>query len=357
MRFILVFFVSFISFGASWAGAEPVTTLGLSACLTGPGAAWGSDVKNVLKFANQKLAGGRYKFIVEDDKCDPKTAATIAEKFSVIDKLKYVFTVCAAATFAEAPRYAQNGVLVMAPLVTPSRISGIGIFRTGLSDAMAAQRLAEYAFQRYKQVAILTEQNEYSVGFLKDFVKSAVELGVKTDNEDFELTSQDVRAQLLRLKAKAPQALFINTNSERPFATILKQVKQLQMKLPILAAYMPGSTTLLELAGDLANGIVFVDFPSSEDLLSPEGQKLYTEYLQEYGPLQSWTYSFPATFESFRAVHMAISSGQPPKEYLEQTVFNGIIGSYRFNKLGDLVGPRHVLRVIRNGQSTPLAEN
>ena len=55
-------------------------TLAVSAPLSGGGSAWGNDVKNVLLFANEKLAGGRYHFVFEDDRCDPKIALSVQRR-------------------------------------------------------------------------------------------------------------------------------------------------------------------------------------------------------------------------------------------------------------------------------------
>ena len=123
------------------------------------------------------------------------------------------------------------------------------------------------------------------------------------------------------------------------------------MTAPVYGAYLPGSSTFLELAGTLAEGIIFIDFTPAEDLLDEEGRSLYGEYLKRYGPLKSWSFAFPAAFEGFRAVTQAIGSGKPPQTYLRSAKFQGIFGAYSFDKNGDLRGLKHSMRVVRGGRS------
>lgn len=348
ITYILMLFLACTAAGTLL--AEP-RRLGLSAPLSGGGAGWGNDVKNVLLFANEKLAAGKYSFVFEDDRCDPKTALSVARKFASIDRLKEVFVVCGQAVIAAAKAYRGAGITVMAPLATPSRISELGVFRTSLNDALAARKLAEHIIKTHKSVSVLTEENDYPVSFLNDFLASAEVLGLVVSNENYLAEQTDFRPQLLRLKAGKASALFLNTQTEEALALILRQLKEIEYAPRLFGAYLPGSSNFLKIGATLAEGLSFVDFPGASEMLTSDGQKLFQEFTARFGPLQGWSYAFPATFEAFRAVHLGIASGKPLAEHLKSTTFDGIIGSYTFSTHGDIVGPKHVLRIIRNGKS------
>ena len=328
--------------------------LGLSAPLSGGGSGWGNDVKNVLTFANEKLTGGRYSFVFEDDRCDPRTSLTAARKLSSVDHIKEVFIVCGQATLAAAPAYRDSGVTVMAPLATPSRISELGVFRTALSDAAAAEKLARCIRARHSSVSVLTEDNDYSVSFLRDFVRSSGEIKLTVSNENYLPGQYDFRLPLLRLKTKGAAALFLNVQTEEALAALVRQLREIDYAPALYGAYLPGSAGFLQLAGAMAEGLVFVDFPGASELLTHEGKRLYEEYLARFGPLQGWSFAFPAAFEAFRAIHLAIESGEPTGQYLHHASFDGVFGAYRFDGRGDIVGPKHVVRVIRRGRAEPL---
>lgn len=119
--------------------------------------------------------------------------------------------------------------------------------------------------------------------------------------------------------------------------------------------YLPGSEGFLTRAGQLAEGLVFVDFPGAEDVLNEEGRKLYAEFTGRFGSLKSWSFAFPSTFEAFRAIHQAIQSGEPVKEYLHKAQFQGIFGPFSFDQNGDVRGISPVLRVIRNSKAASIS--
>ncbi|RIL10127.1 MAG: hypothetical protein DCC75_05020 [Proteobacteria bacterium] len=340
--------------GLTLAATAQPAKLGFSGPLSGGGAGWGNDVRNVLVFANEKLAGSRYELVFEDDRCNIKTSLLIAQKLSEIDGIKGVFTVCGQATIASAPHYRRKGIPVMATLATPSRIAKLGIFRSSLNDAWAGMKLARHIAARHKEVYVLTEEDEYAIGFLDDFRKAAQGLNLSVTNESYLAEQQDFRPQLLRFRSKGASALFLNTQTEEKLASLVRQLKELGMSPDLFGAYLPGSANFLKIAGQLAEGLVFVDFPAAEELLTPEGRTLFAEYRGRFGELQGWSYAFPAVFEAFRAMHQALCSGGAVEEYLRKTKFQGIIGQYSFDSNGDIIGPQHVLRVIKNGRSAAL---
>ncbi len=88
--------------------------VGVTLPLSGNSALWGTDIKNGLLFANEDLAQGRYELIIEDDRCDAKTAVTIAHKFIEIEKVKWVLGFgCSGTLLSTAKLYEQAHVVVI----------------------------------------------------------------------------------------------------------------------------------------------------------------------------------------------------------------------------------------------------
>jgi branched-chain amino acid transport system substrate-binding protein len=201
--------------------------LGLSAPLSGGGAAWGEDVRNILIFANAKIAGGKYRLIFEDDHCDSKHALTAAHKFAAVDHVAGAFIVCGQSTLATAEVYKKNKIPLIATLATPSRISTLGILRTSLNDALAAKLLARQVAGSFREVFVLTEENDYSVSFAADFNSAAKEIGIGTSGENYLSEQQDFKPLLLRLKGKKVAAVFLNTQTEETLVNILRQLREI----------------------------------------------------------------------------------------------------------------------------------
>jgi ABC-type branched-subunit amino acid transport system substrate-binding protein len=186
---------------------------------------------------------------------------------------------------ARAKGYNEAGIPLMASLATPSRISQLGVFRTSLSDALAAEKLAQYIAARHRAVAVFTEENDYSVSFAADFMRSSQKLGLSVQNENYLPDQKDFSLQLLRLKNEKAEAIFLNIQTEEALALFVKQLRALQFSPRLYGAYLPGSAHFLEIAAPLAQGLVLLDFPGAEDMLTPEGQKLYAEFVARFGKI------------------------------------------------------------------------
>ncbi len=332
-------------------GAEPVP-LGVSAPLSGESAAWGTDLKNILQFAADKIAAGKYRFILEDDRCDNALAVTAAHKLANIDKVPAVFGLCTTTVIASAPVYERAGILLMAPMTTAAAISRAGdnVFRMALSDAEAAGLLAEFLNQRQKRLGVLTEDNTYSRGFIEEFQKSASGL-LDVVNIDYSPSDTDFKSLLMQLKTRKIDSLFINSNSERLFSIIFKQAQDLRFALPIYGAFLPGTVHFRKLVPPSPLSIVFVDYPAIEDLLNEEGRRLFQEYISRYGHPRSADYAFPAVFESLRVIDAALTSKERLSSYIYSHSFSGIFGSYSFDENGDMKsGWRHSLKELRHGK-------
>jgi branched-chain amino acid transport system substrate-binding protein len=114
------------------------------------------------------------------------------------------------------------------------------------------------------RVAILYIKNDYSQGLSMDF-KSQFEadggtiVGMETGLQG----DKDFKTQLTKIKALNPEALFI-PNYVAEIAQILEQAKQLGLNTKMLSADGFSNPEILELAGDLANGVIFSG-PEKED--------------------------------------------------------------------------------------------
>lgn len=325
----------------------------MSLPLSGNGAGWGTDVRNILTFANEKLGDGTVRLIFEDDRCEPKGAVTAAKKLTAIDKVKQVYVMCGQAVLAAAPIYQRAGVTVIT-MGTPSRLSQLGVFRMSLSDAVGATLLAHAIKERHTAITVLTEEADYATELWRDLEIAASSIGLQAHNQLFQPQQYDFRSLLLRIRQSQRKALFLNTQSEQSLTVLLKQLRELGMTPELFGAYMPGSSSFLAQAGSLADGIIFLDFPGARELLSEDGQRMYGEYQARFGPINGWSFTFPGVFEAFRLVRDGSKAGESLADYLRSGVFRGIFGTYSFDIHGNLNGPKHVLRIVRNGRSEVL---
>lgn len=337
---------------SSPAFADDKIKIGLSTALTGDGSSWGVDLKNALLFANKELGNAKYEIIIQDDRCSGKDAVAVAHKFISADKIKYVFGNCSTTVKSALPIYNSANVLVFAPIATSPELSrGFdNIFRSAPSDGGNAALLFKHMKQHFKRVGVLTEEDDYAQDLTKAFLKNNSDRELDVYSESYLKENSDLRPVLLKFKQRNIEALFLNSSSERLFATILRQIKQLDLGWQIYASYFPASPTLLDIiTRDEAEGIIFTDYPSLDDVLTTDGKKLVDKFQSQYGKMNTWDITLITTIEAFRALDQAISSGKDVKHYLHSHEFHGIFGGYSFDKNGDIVGFNHKLKQIRNG--------
>lgn len=350
VRFYLMALV-ILAMASTALGADKIK-IGLSTALTGDGATWGTDVKNALIFANKELTNDKYQIVIEDDRCTGKDAVAVAHKLINVDRVNYVFGNCSATVKSALPIYSSANVLVFAPIATSPNLSAgfSNLFRSAPSDESNARILYEYIKAHHTRIGVLTEEADYAQDLTKAFSKNNSDGQTTIFSESYLTENADLRSVLFKLKEKKIDALFLNSNSERTLAAILKQIKQLKCDWQIYASYFPASPSFRKLVTDSeADGIIFTDFPSFDDVLTPDGRKLVDKYQSQYGKMNSWDITLITTIEALRALDQAISSGIDVQKYLHSHDFVGVFGNYSFDKNGDIVGLRHELKQIKNG--------
>lgn len=356
IRSILVFCCMNLLFG-SLAGAEhrPIK-LGVIAPLSGEVATWGNDVKNVISYVLNQQNVKDVTVIFEDDLCLGKNAVTAAHKLIEIDKIDYAMVICTESTLAVAPIFERAKIIVISPAAGGAAVSDSGdyIFRTWPSSAATGKLLANYVSSRHRTIGMLSEDRGYPQELASSFMGALPNGKIEAISEMFQSDETDFRSILNRFQAQKVGGLFINTNAERAFAAILTQIHQLKWNVPIYGVYMPGNSSFLQLAGELANGIVFVAAPSAESSFTPEGKNLYSGFVSKFGELRSSTFVFGATVEALQRVLSLRASKEDARRQLYNGHFNGVFGEYSFDRNGDIVGIEHQIRVIKDGKSAQL---
>lgn len=333
---------------------EPIP-VGLSVPLTGPAATYGSDVERVIRFADEKLGAGRFRFIVEDDHCDPKTAVTIAQKFIAIDKVRFVIGIpCSGTVLASAPLYEKAKVVVISALAGAPNVRKAGeyIFSTRPNDDSGIELLARHISKKQKALAVLVEQTDWAVSVGAQLVKNGEENGLFVLREEFPGADPELKPLLLRFKAANLNAVCIIAQTETSLAIAVKQIKESGWNPKIYSLLFPASATFLKLAGTNAEGIEFAVLPTPEEL-SPTALSQYREFIEKKGPLSGIPYIFWTAYEAFNSLQQAARSPDV-KGALESNTFNGIIGAYRFDHDGIIIGPDFVISEIRNGKPAVL---
>ena len=330
--------------------------IGISTALTGDAASFGIDIKNAILFMNEKIGAGRYELVLEDERCDNSSALSVAKKLINVDRVKYVLGFpCNSSLLATAKIYDQAGAVVITSAATSGDRLNIGqsIFRLFPSDVDAANLLYLYLSKLHKRVAILSEQNEFPLLMERAFLaKNKANKDLLAINlAEFTHGETDLRTVILKMVATRAEAIFVNANTDSSFISVIKQIRALNYNGAIYGAYMPSSALVLKELGRAANGIIFVNMPSTQELLTKKGAQLYQEFIERFGEPQSGFAVVPTSFEALRVLDLAIRSEADPVQFLKETKFtSGYIPNYYFDSNGAVQGVDFQIQKIVDGK-------
>jgi len=275
-----------LSVACSCAYAETPAPLkaGVILPLTGDGSFWGMHARNSMLLAQGDInaAGGvrgrRLELIIEDGRCDAKTAVSAYHKLVEIDRVTVVLgEICSSATLAVAELAQRNKIVLITPCSESPDISRAGdfIFRTWTPNNAQARVMARYVRENlaFSRAAVLAVNNGFGKpladAFREEFGKAG---GTTAAFETYDQGASDFRAQLLRIRQAHPQVLFLVSYQPDGLAA-LRQIAALRLTPRIATtSAMNSPAEVFKPLGPLAEGLILADLP---DLTTAEFRSRY----------------------------------------------------------------------------------
>lgn len=204
--------------------------------------------------------GQPVSYISEDDQTDPNAGATAMTKLTEADRVAGVIgSFASSVSSAAVPIAARNKVMLISPGSTSpvfterAQKGEFGGFwaRTAPPDTYQAQALAKLASEKgFKRVSTVVINNDYGVGFEKEFVKAFKQLGGTVVNES-KPTRYDPKASTFDSEANA----VFSGKPEAVAAVLYAETGSLFLKSAYEQGLSQGVTVLL------TDGVYSDDFP------------------------------------------------------------------------------------------------
>jgi branched-chain amino acid transport system substrate-binding protein len=354
---VLLIAINFMVFSPNGATiVDEEIRIGVVLPLSGGAASYGEGWKKGVELAIDKLeeeyGTNKIKVIYEDSQLSATKTATVTQKLINLDKVDAIIIGSSSETLAAAPIAEANKVLLMAA-GSSAAITDAGdfVFRTYPSDSYQGNDLADLISKKgHKRVAILNVQNDYGEGLVKIFKNKFNEnKGTVAVSEKFGVEAPDYKAQLTKIKAESLDAILIVGHNNH-YISILKQMKELNVNLPIFASETFQEQSILDEAGELAEGVVFTTFtePSTNDL------KIFmAKHESKYG-----AGAFPfATFfyDNTMLTAKALINNKGDVVKAQQWLYNlkgfrGVTGTTSFDENGDVFGKSYTVMKVKNGK-------
>ena len=327
--------------------------VGLVLPLSGHLAEIGERVKSGVDLALGELKGIRY--IIADDKSTAEGAVAAFEelihKHGVSVVLGPVTSSSAGAAFVIAQ---DNEVVAISPTAGARGLGAIGdfVFRIKLATDIVIPRGVEMTKRElgYQKVATLYDETDLfstdrDAALQEAFIDNTVEV---LDTQTFTTGTTDWTAQLTRIKALNPDALFVSALPPEKTA-ILIQARELGIDVPILISAL--TEIEVEAAGAAAEGaLTFTGYLSTDN--TPGNQAFVEKYKSTYGTMPS-----AHAAVSYACVHIfaealnnaAATDAHSIRDALANiSELDTIMGKFSFNADGDGVYKLNVL-IVKNG--------
>lgn len=350
---VLVVLLAFALLAPAGFAQAPVK-IGVIQPLSGPVAASGNYVRMGAEIARDWInarggVGGRkVELVIEDNKSDPKEAASAAEKLIVRDKVPAIMGAWGSSmTLAAMPKLEEYGVPMVVETSSAASVTKRGnpwIFRISPPSEMEALGLERYVdklgVKRADFLAVNTDWGRGAVGAFGDMLKKK---GATVGAAEFmDQAATDMNAQITKIKATGGDTLFLTTAVEQ-ITLVMKQAQEQRLGRKVVTTGGSSSPTqLIKQAGAAAEGSYHIVFfmPWFPEAM-PDG-KLAKAFVDEW---QKRGHPFEGLTEGFRghdgivtiAEAVKVAGKDEPKairDALWKVSLMGVNGPIKFDKDG-----------------------
>ncbi len=170
------------------------------------------------------------------------------------------------------------------------------VFKTPHTDRMAAAKIFEDMKKRgIKKVALITGNGGFDKSGRAQCLALAPKYGIEiVADEQYSNSDTDMTAQLTKIRATDAQAI-LNFGFGKAPAIVMKNIKQLGIKLPVYQSHGVASKKFLELAGEAAEGVrlpaaalLVADILPDSDPQKKVLMDYKSKYEAKYGPVSTF---------------------------------------------------------------------
>jgi len=328
--------------------------IGVIEPLSGPVAASGNYVRMGAEIARDWInarggvEGRKIDLLIEDNKSDPKEAASAAEKLIVRDKVPAIMGAWGSSmTLAAMPKLEEYGVPMVVETSSAASITKRGnpwIFRISPPSEMEALGLEQYVDKLgVKKADFLAVNTDWGRGSIQAFGDMLKKKGVQVGAAEFmEQAATDMNAQLTKIKQTGGDTLFLTTAVEQ-ITLVLKQGQEQRLQRKVVTTGGSSSPTqLIKQAGPAAEGSYHIVFFMPWFPEAMPDAKLAKAFVDEWAKRG---HPFEGLTEGFRghdgiatiAEAVKLAGKDDPKairDALWRVNFTGVNGPIKFEKDG-----------------------
>lgn len=354
--------------------------IGVLATLSGAGTAWGMSIQGAAELAaedvNSKggLEVGGKKYTIEivayDDKYKASDALTAINRLAFDDRIKFVVgPVGSAPALAILPVSTEHKMITMTMAFTPKALSPDYkySFRPVLPSDVFSDPQIKWVAEKLggKRIGGLFPNDESGQQVAAANEKAYEAVGAKfVAKEFFERERVDFVPLLTRVLAQKIDAFELDGNSPQTAGLLVKQLRELGFKGPIIRTGGDATADIVKVAGKAATENVYVH--QAIDLASPAIQQYTKRFEDKYKiPLNAFSPFFYANlqmlFEAMRKSGTVTDTDKVREAMLALKDFDTVLGKVNWTgqaqwKSNQQFDAPFYVAVVKDGKPVVLAK-
>lgn len=350
--------------GAVSCAGDPDIKIGAILSLSGPGAPYGTSIKNGVDLALDQInadggitiEGGTTKpvtLVFRDAQSEPQIGVQAAQEVLDAGVVATIGADISDVTLAIAPVFQEAEVVLLSPATSSPRLSTAGeyIFRNFPSDDLEAVNAANYIYNQagLRNVAVIGNQNEFGIGVKNAFIERFRGLGGRLLGQtSYPADAASYDAQVAEILETPPPAIYIAGYTEDT-AAVIQTLRDAGYEGPLFGTGAVLGDRLIELAGAAADDFVFPHPAFDLDNDDEDVQAFVTAYEGKYGSPPD-VYAAHG-YDAMNILALAIQeAGTIPDEirfYLNSmNPYVGVTGDTDFTETGDVRKFHTMLKVV-----------
>ncbi|MEW6400141.1 MAG: branched-chain amino acid ABC transporter substrate-binding protein, partial [Bacillota bacterium] len=344
--------------GGQGEGARAVIRIGAAGPYTGDLSKIGLDSLNAIRMAVEEanraggVNGSQIEVTVGDDAGDAAQATLVAQKFAadpgVVGVVGPMNSNCVNGAL---PIYEKAGLVIISQSATNPALTEQGyrvMFRVCPRDDAQGPAAARFISEELKvrKVYMIDDKGTYGQG-LADQVEAALKkLGVAVTRGQIAPTDRDFSAILTRVRAEAPDLVYLALPNPAQAASLVIQARSMKMRTKFMGGDgLKEKDQLIKGSQGAAEGF-YVTAIGKDVREVPEAQSFVKAFEEKYGAMSIFSgQSYEATSILIAAIRRAgVKDGKVDRGAVRDAVastrdFRGILGfPVSFDGKGDVVG-------------------
>jgi branched-chain amino acid transport system substrate-binding protein len=361
-----------IGIGAAAAQAPTVYKFGAMLPLTGNAALSGEFERQAIDLAVEDfhasgaLPGAQFQPVYEDMAANPRVAVPAIQKLINVDNVPFSLIGYSSVTLAAAPIAERAKVLLLNSGASSARLAKASpyVFNSIPLADLQAKVILWHAVNvlKMKRIAFYYRNDDLGNDLIEYGEPYAKKIGATVLRmESFTPNAPDHKAQLAKLRADRPEAVFVVAAGNET-GNIVKQAREIDFRTQWISYAGYENVNTLTIGAAAAEGGLYTvaSLVGPDGNLFPAAEAFYKKFEQRYGkPREKVDYVAPQFYEGARlymeAVRILAREGKPVsgenlrQAFLKIDGFESVFGKTRFRPNGTVLKPI-ALKTVRDNK-------